>query len=305
MAKVIPVTFKGIVSSFLNAPEYALLSKMACQLWTRLTLFAQVVLKMAANQKNTLMYLWLFSHAACLLGFIGSFFVPYAYDVAVIGCNVTYLMAVHRHLAFLLREERGSLKLRAPILDLLRGENTVLLAAAVLMANTDPSAVKILPFATYATMNLVSFLFLDVLPTSPFTKTSMPFLRYLETTMLSHVCYWDFVVMAAYCYEWIMGRGSFCWLMFYIVTWIVKLEISELSRKALHYLINSCKAFAGILGVSVVVRRIESVQIALSILLPTKESFVAGAVPNLTLSPKDRVESLMFDSFSIINDVSK
>lgn len=291
-----------IAESFFNAPEYALIGRVLYLSWARV----MALFQMAANQKNTLMYLWLLSHATCLLGFLTSSVIPSAYGAAVIGCNVTYAMAVHRHFRYILRDDRGSsLKLRAPISDLLHGENTVLLASALLVANTEPSLTKLLPFATYATMNLMSFLILDVLPTSAFTKTSMPFLRYLETTALSYVCYWDYVVMLAYGYEWLFKQQQACWLVFYMVTWLVKLEISELSRKSLHGLVLGCTRLMKALGFNFIVPSIEEFQASLSVVLPTKESPFPGDIPDLALSSKDRVESLMFDSFSIINDVDR
>lgn len=248
------------------------------------------------------MYLWLVSHGGCLGGFFASFVYLAAYDVAVAGCVLTYALAVQRHLSLILREVHTSLS-RTPILELLRGENTLLLATAILLANTTPSLAKLLPFATYATMNLVSFLLLDVLVNSAFSNSSMPFLRHLETSILSYVCYWDYAVMAAYVIEGFQTR-RFCWLAFYMVFWFVKLEISEFSRSSFHGLVKLAVHAAEALKIGPVITSAYSVLAALWILLPTKEN-LPEFVPSLAFSSKDHTGSVMLDTFSIINDVDR
>lgn len=288
-----------MANSFVLAPEYILISNMLSHLWNRLF----VLYQMAANCRNTLMYLWLLSHAGCLGGFFASFVYPAAYDVAVAGCVLTYALAVQRHLSVIMREVHASLRSRAPILELLRGENTLLLATAILMANTAPSLVKLLPFATYATMNLVSFLLLDILANSAFSNSSMPILRHLETSILSYVCYWDFAVMAAYVIEGFQTR-RFCWLAFYMISWLVKLEISEFSRSSFHGLVKLAVHAAEALKIGPVITAAYYVLAAVWILLPTKED-LPEFVPSLAISSKEHAGSIMLDTFSIINDVDR
>lgn len=301
MTKVKPITSTMVFEAFWECPELALVRNFISRLWMRI----YALLQMAANLNQTLMYLWLLSHATCLLGFVGSFFVPGAYDAALVGCTATYVLAVNRHLRFLLSDTsfRGSLSTRAPISELLRGENTILLAMATLMATTAPSVVKMVPFATFASMNLVSFVLLEVMTASHLTKTLVPFLRYVETTILSHMCYWDYAVMAAYAWE-----GKACWLVIYVVTWLMKLEISELSRKSVHGVLAVVSSVTRASGIVLLVLAMEDLKLGAAVLLPTREILLAdtaAATPVMNLSLKHRVESLMFDSFSIINDVDR
>lgn len=108
--------------------------------------------------------------------------------------------------------------------------------------------------------------------------------------------------MAVYALEWYQ-HGTGCWLWFYMVTWLVKLEISELSRKSLHGLADLLVSGANALKLDILVSTATETQAALSVLIPTKEN-LPGYIPSLALS-RDRADSMMFDTFSIINDVDR
>lgn len=171
-----------------------------------------------------------------------------------------------------------------------------------------PNPAKLLPMATFAWMNLVSFFVLDVFPTSKFTTASLPFLRYLETTLLAKLCYLDYLVLATYVREAISSKNTsdIYAPVIYAMLWAKKLEISELSRNLLLTVIDTVLKLAEIFHFPS--SPLSSFQEAVSFLLVprTRPTTVRFEKPQTQARPptaSERVESLMFDSFSVINDI--
>ncbi|QEL61603.1 hypothetical protein CJJ09_003751 [Candidozyma auris] len=94
----------------------------------------------------------------------------------------------------------------------------------------------------------------------------------------------------------------------FVVTWLMKLEISELSRKSVHGVLAVVSCVIRASGIVLLVSAMEDLKLGAAVLLPTREILLAdtaAATPVINSSSKHRVESLMFDSFSIINDVDR
>ncbi|CAH6723913.1 hypothetical protein CLIB1444_23S00276 [[Candida] jaroonii] len=205
----------------------------------------------------------------------------HSYEVSICASTLTYLIVTTRHYRLL----TGTKDHPMPITDLLRSDNTFLLALAMVALTSAPNPFKVVPFASYSLLNMyiamIEEFFSDTLPAT----ILRPYVAIVEQKVLVLCTMSEFVLFPIYMGEYLI-RGHLHGLV-YLLIMAMRLETSENVRTIARYVAEMITTMLAILGIDGS-RLSEDV----GILLPP-------ARPK-----KVRVASLNFETIEVINDLN-
>lgn len=285
--------------------------------------------------------LWTITHASTLVSTITYFYYKLcrerfwakcSYFLAGTSMLATYCLVTYRHSVLLISRRkqvpRGSSKsLDNPLIALLKSENTFLLVMSVLILLSQENGFKIVSFFIYSSMNIVSHILFEWFPDGSLSAAMTPLFSYFEESLLLIAATSDVMVNGIYLYE-CTYTDSKCQFVIYLTVFLLRLESSETCREAVSLFLlvfRSCFTLAK-RSVGFEVAASDSHEAStvppLAALLADltthdiKESWQLKLAPFSTkgvreistsdypnLRKRDRIASLVFDSFSVVNDL--
>ncbi|OBA18986.1 hypothetical protein METBIDRAFT_13749 [Metschnikowia bicuspidata var. bicuspidata NRRL YB-4993] len=292
-----------LVSSILNAPEIQFAKK--CFVGGITTLYKKG--KNLPNMTNMelMKFVWLISHLLCDCGFLTSLWSenPLWYYISIGGAISTYTVAFVRHMLVLVH---GNLAFREeiPLASLLNAENSLLLVAAWLHFTSSPNPLKLISFAIFSYMNLISFILHELISANSFTTALFPVLSCIEPLLLGFACFSDYCLQLLYYREYILDETPLLYGLIFSYISFKRLEKSELARVSLYSFFDM--TFAILIKVRApqfLLHLLERLQAFVYLLVPIQ---ISGDSENVTrkTSVGTRATSIFFEPILIINDLN-
>lgn len=210
----------------------------------------------------------LFANLTTVLVFIPNYFL---YKMCLLGSMLTYSLVVYRRIFPSVSDEsKNTEDLRSQegisaeldssqkqssmtLPELLRSENGLLLCLGALYFFTNENVLKLLPFGVYSLLNLCYFFCTEVFCDYSFAAAFMPLVVYMETPLLVFAAHMDMLLF------WVLLKESKIKSHLYAVAlhlfiFVLRLETSEASRRALYGWIHYIDLFFSLDGIPVLCR---------------------------------------------------
>lgn len=292
MPRVKPITARMVATAVLSTPELHAAALAALRIIKPAVSALGAAVRVCRS--NLLKSVWLASHFTCAAGFpvYVLFRSSVAYRATALGAAATYAFAELRHVHLLVRGQRTQ---GVPLAAVVNSENTLLLAAALLHLSSAPSALKLVSFAVFAHINLLSYALHEAHRTSV-SNTLLPVLTCLEPAALAMACYADYAAQLVYLYEAFCSQTLLLWALVFFYLGAKRLELSELARASLHGYIEFCLSVAEYAKVPLPVLRVAQ----------RGHQVVCALVPiaaSMAQPKEKRVASLILEPVEIINDM--
>lgn len=243
------------------------------------------------------------------------------YYVSLWGAVFTYLLVSYKYIQVAFTNY-SKLSTQPQFINFITIENFQLLAIALLSLSCHRvSPVKVVPFTIYSLMNLSSYLFADLLGSTSFALTLMPFLNYLKEPLLAIASYFELVVLVLFFKDAILDY-KLTHFVLYSFLYGLRLDNSYVSRQSFHNVFTQFYSLLEFLHCPpFILIQYQSCQRKLLFFFPIDlEQNDDKSNKNITddtsvlissshkrysssLKTHNRLNSLVFDTFPVINDL--
>ncbi|KAK6458545.1 uncharacterized protein RJT20DRAFT_4139 [Scheffersomyces xylosifermentans] len=321
-------TFNSIIDAYVHpsfARSKAVITTTLGRIWLKLV---SILLSATPNYQNVLQYSWLLSHFVSATSAIISLSLmfdfnsenPYrelSYSVGVYSSISTYLLVTYRHCILLLSLRKKPVPnvptsrlatSSSQFNSLVRSENTHLLGMSILVAVSATNPLKLVPMLIYSSLNLADFVTVELFPDWTFAQVIRTMLQLSEESFLVGAAIVELLLLFLYLKDSILGVEAFTFFM-YAILCCLRLENSTTSQQAIQSILNfSYKVLNKFEHTKGAVACLEVLEAIL-----TADATDASDEPN-TNEPtgekapypfprRDRVASLAFERYTIVNDL--
>lgn len=254
---------------------------------------------------------WITTHFLTIIGFLLYLYKGNTnwYSISSISCILTYVLVTYRQVILLLsRKSNGAI----PFSTILKSENTHLLGMSILVSVSYRVWIKLITSFVYSYINLATLFMIDMYPNNGLTKALLPLYNYFEQPLLIGASIIDLSVSLVYLKEFLFNGCPIYLFIIYCMIFAVRFENSKTCQCSSKFLFNF------VISVLTKYNSFEGVVNWLKVwdefLLPndvvvadvTETAITTGystETYKFDLRKRERITSLMFDSYSVVNDL--